>query len=72
MIKCHLSTLMGKAKYKIADVASKAKLNRSTVTSLYKETATRIDLEAVDKLCRLFNCQVEDLFEWVDNDESSQ
>jgi len=66
MIKCHLSRLMGEHKLKIADVAREAGLNRSTVTALYKETATRVDLEAIDAICRLLNCQVGDLLELKD------
>ncbi|MEN8723156.1 MAG: helix-turn-helix transcriptional regulator [Alphaproteobacteria bacterium] len=63
MIRCHLSRLMGEKKMKIADVARETGLNRNTVTLLYKETATRVDLDAVDKLCELFSCEVGDLFE---------
>ena len=65
MIRCHLSTLMGRDKLRIADVSRRTGLNRSTITALYKETTTRVDLPAVDQLCRLFNCQVGDLFEYV-------
>ena len=64
MIRCHLSRLMGEHKLKIADVARETGLNRSTITALYKETATRIDVEAIDKLCKLFNCEVGELFEY--------
>jgi len=63
MIKCHLSTLMGQHKLKIADVARETGLHRNTVTLLYKETGSRVDLDAVDKLCELFDCGVGDLFE---------
>ncbi len=62
MIRCHLSRLMGERKMKIADVARETGLNRNTVTLLYKETATRVELDAVDKLCDLFECDVGDLF----------
>ena len=47
---------------KIADVARETGLNRNTVTLLYKETATRVDLDAVDALCELFECEVGELF----------
>ena len=63
MIRCHLSTLMGRDKLRISDVSRLTGLNRSTVTSLYRETATRVDLPAVEQLCRLFKCSVGDLFE---------
>lgn len=65
MIKCHLSRLMGEHKMKIADVARETGLHRNTVTLLYKETATRVELDAIEKLCRLFNCRVSDLFEYI-------
>lgn len=66
MIRCHLSTLMGRDKLRIADVSRRTGLNRSMITALYKETTTRVDLPAIEQLCRLFNCQVGDLFEFVD------
>jgi len=56
---------MGRSKLRIADVSRRTGLNRSTITALYKETATRIDLQAVEQLCRLFDCQVGDLFEYA-------
>jgi len=65
MIKCHLSKLMGEKKLKASEVARITGLHRNTVTLLYKETATRVDLETIEKLCELFNCQVSDLFEYV-------
>jgi len=63
MIRCHLSRLMGEKKMKIADVARETGLNRSTITALYKETASRVDLDAMEKLCLLFQCEVGELFE---------
>lgn len=66
MIRCHLARLMGENKLKIVDVARETGLNRNTVTLLYKETAQRIDLEAIDKLCKLFECEVGDLLERID------
>jgi DNA-binding Xre family transcriptional regulator len=63
MIRCNLSTLMGRDKLRISDVVRETGLNRSTITALYKETATRVDLPAIDLLCRLFRCQVGELFE---------
>lgn len=67
MIKCHLSRLMGERKLKIADVARETGLHRNTVTLLYNETAARVDLEAIDRLCRLFGVGVGELFEFKDS-----
>ena len=66
MIKCNLARLMGEKKYKIIDVARATGLNRSTITLLYKENAQKIDIEAIDKLCALFDCQVGELLERVE------
>ncbi len=66
MIRCHLSRLMGEHKMNIADVARETGLHRNTITLLYKETATRVDLEAIERLCKLFNCQVGELLEYMD------
>jgi putative transcriptional regulator len=65
MIRCHLSRMMGERKLKVMDVARETGLHRNTVTLLYKETATRVDLDAIEKMCRLFECEVGDLFELV-------
>jgi len=64
MIRCHLSRLMGEHKMKIADVSRETGLNRSAVSALYNETAVRVDLEAINKLCKLFSCEVGDLLEY--------
>lgn len=65
MIKCHLSRLMGERKLKVIDVARATGLHRNTITLLYDETAVRIELEAMDKLCAFFGVEVGELFERV-------
>lgn len=66
MIRCHLARLMGERKMKISDVLRETGLSRNTVTLMYKETAQKIDLQALDKLCRLFECEVADILEFMD------
>lgn len=56
---------MGERKMKIIDVARHTGLHRNTVTLLYNETAARIELDAIDKLCRLFNVSVGELLEYL-------
>ena len=64
MIRCRLSTLMGQRKLKVADVVRATGVPRTTVTALYKETAERIDLDSIEALCRYFECDVGDLFQF--------
>ena len=63
--------MMGEHKLRIADVARETGLSRATVTLLYKETAQKVDLDALDKLCRLFECDVGDLLERSTNNKAS-
>jgi putative transcriptional regulator len=59
---------MGEHKMKVIDVARETELHRNTISLLYKETATRVDMDTINKLCKLFKCGVGDLFEFVDED----
>lgn len=68
MIKCHLSRLMGERKLKIADVARETGLHRNTITLLYDETAARVDLDAIDRLCNFFGIPIGELFEHLATD----
>ena len=63
MIRCHLARLMGEHKMRISDVMRETGLSRTTITLLYKETALKVDLDALDKLCELFNCEIQDLLQ---------
>lgn len=64
MIECHLSKMMGQRKLKVSDLERATGLHRNSITLLYKETATRVELDTINKLCRYFECSVGDLFEY--------
>ena len=65
MLKCHLSKIMGEKRLKIADVARDTGINRGTVTRLYNEEATRVELEVIEKLCAYLDVEVGQLFEFI-------
>ncbi len=56
---------MGEKKLRVADVARSIGVHRNAITLLYEETATRIDIETINKLCTFLNCSIEDLFEFI-------
>lgn len=56
---------MGERKLKISDVARDTGLHRNTITLLYQETATRVDLDAINVLCKYFKVAVGELLEYV-------
>jgi putative transcriptional regulator len=61
---------MGERKVRVADVAAATGLHRNMLTLLYRETAARVELDAVDKLCRYFKVPVGELFEFVDEPQA--
>ncbi|MBE5844470.1 helix-turn-helix domain-containing protein [Pseudobutyrivibrio sp.] len=62
-VHCNLSTLMGKKRYTIQDVHENTGLSRNTVSKLYSDKATRIDYDTIEKLCKLFDCTPNELFD---------
>ncbi len=69
MIKCHLSRILGERKLKVAEIARDTGINRNTLHRLYNETATRVDLEVIEQICRYLQIEVGDLFEVVNSDQ---
>lgn len=65
MIKCHLSRFMGERKIKIAELARTTGIHRNMLTILYSENAKRIEFDVMEKLCRYFNCSIQNLFEII-------
>lgn len=66
MIRCHFSRLLGERKLKISDVARDTGINRGTLTRLYHETAERIELDVLDKLCDYLDVDLPDLLQRVE------
>lgn len=70
MIRCHLSTILGRRKLKVSDVARATGIGRGALSRLYHERAARVSLRDIDRLCTYLGVGVADLFEHVpDGDE---
>jgi len=65
MIRCHLARLLGERKLKISDVVRDTGINRGTLTRLYYETAERVELEVLDRLCNHLGVKLHELIDWV-------
>jgi putative transcriptional regulator len=73
MITCKLSSLMGDRKIlKLSEVVHATGINRNTLTSMYYDRAVRIELPVADKLCKYFNCTMNDLFEFKEEVEEKK
>ncbi|PHI14184.1 helix-turn-helix transcriptional regulator [Fusobacterium polymorphum] len=70
MLKNHLSKLMGEKRYTIIEVSRKTGLTTSTISNLYNDKVKRLDFDTLEKLCKLFNCQPNDLFEYIPDNET--
>jgi putative transcriptional regulator len=67
MIKCHLSKILGDKKLKVAEVARVTGINKNTLHRLYNETATRVELDVIETLCRYLDVEIGELLEILDD-----
>lgn len=71
MIRCYFARLLGERKLKISDVALETGINRGTLTRLYYETAERVDLDVLDKLCEYFKIDLVELIDRIPDSDAS-
>ena len=63
-IRIKVSDLMGKNKMSMKQLSNITGIRPNTITKLYYEETKRIEIEQIEALCRAFNCDVKDLFEY--------
>ncbi len=72
MIKNHLSKLMGEKRITITEVAKSTGMSASTISNLYNEKVKRLDFDTLEKLCEFFNCNIQDIIEYIPNKDLSK
>ncbi|MDK4474591.1 helix-turn-helix transcriptional regulator [Fusobacterium necrophorum] len=72
MIKNYLSKLMGEKRYSIVEVAQKTGMSSTTISNLYNEKVKRLDFDTLEKLCKLFNCKVQDIIEYIPEEQPTE
>jgi len=65
MIKIHLSKIMGAKRINIQALSELTKLSRSTISNIYNEKVNRIDLDTISSLCKVLECKIDDLLEYI-------
>ena len=65
MINIKVAEAMGRKKLTKKAVADATGIRPNTVSMYWHGETKRIDIEHLDKLCSLFNCQPGDLLEYV-------
>lgn len=61
MIRILLSTRLGERKLSQAELARRTHIRPSTINELYWEIAERVNLEHLDKICEVLDCNLSDL-----------
>jgi putative transcriptional regulator len=60
-IESRLAILMAERKYNIQAVINRTGLDRTSLSRLYHDKTKMVNLESLDKLCDLFDCEPGDL-----------
>nr|DAJ69824.1 MAG TPA: Cro/C1-type HTH DNA-binding domain protein [Caudoviricetes sp.] len=74
MIKSKLGYIMLDKKIKsVAELSRETGIHRDTLTKLYNEIKIdTVSLGIIFKLCDFFQCPLQDLIEYIPNEESSE
>ncbi len=66
ILKCNLSRILGEKRLKVSDVARDTDINRGTITRLYNDTATLVELDVIETLFKYLNVEIGELLEIQD------
>lgn len=69
MIKLKLHLLMAQSRMTQKELIIKSGMSSATISNLYNEKVKRLDFDTLGKLCKLFNCKVEDLIEYIPDED---
>jgi len=62
-IKIHLAEMLGKRKMSQAELARRTDIRPNTINEYYWELVERINLEHLEKICNVLDCQIGELLE---------
>ncbi|MDB2071404.1 helix-turn-helix transcriptional regulator [Clostridium paraputrificum] len=68
MIKFKLKKLMDDNNIGQRELSRITGIRQSTIGDYYNNTFKHISKENLDKLCKYFNCQVDDIIEYIQED----
>jgi putative transcriptional regulator len=72
VIKINVSELFGKHKMSKRQLALKANIRPNTVNAYYQETVKRIEVEHLEAMCRVFDCQPGDILEYIPDESKGE
>ena len=69
MIKIKISELLGIHKMTRKRLAELIGVRPNTIGDMYHENIKRIDIDVLNKICKVLDCKVEDILEYVADEE---
>ena len=63
---------MGKEKMTRKGLSEFTEIRPNTIGDLYKEDVKKIDLNVINQICKVFNCEIGDLLEYIPEDDEVQ
>ena len=70
MIKIYLSKVLGERRWTQADLARATGIRPSTINEMYHEIIERVNIEYLDRICETLECNLDDLMEYIPNNQS--
>lgn len=67
MIRIYLSRVLGEKRWNQADLSRKTGIRPNTISELYNELIERVNLEHLDKICEVLECDLSDILKYESN-----
>ena len=72
MLKMKLHILMAEHRMTQKEVAEKTGIHAPTINKYYHDNYQKFDKDHIIALCKLFNCKVQDLIEYIPDEKETQ
>ena len=72
MIKIHLSRILGELRITQAELSQKTGIRPATINEMYHELIERINLDHLNRICEVLDCEVQDILEYIPDNRRMQ
>ncbi|OOM75645.1 helix-turn-helix transcriptional regulator [Clostridium sp. BL-8] len=70
MIRIYLSRVLGEKRWTQADWSRKTGIRPNTISELYNELVERVNLDHLDKICEVLECDLMDILKYDPNNDT--
>ena len=72
MIRIKLSRILGDQRINQAELARLTGIRPATINELYHELVERVNLDHLDKICKVLHCEVGDILEYLPGEKKNR